>query len=398
MNSKLIFFLILGLDALILLFETSHLSISYNEALLLYGDKSLLQQLSYFFINIFGQNDIALRLGMILLHLGSVVLLYLISKKYLKSERNRLWLVLIFVLLPGVISAALVVNHAGVIIFGLLLYIYLSSKIIDERYIFLLLFVYALLDSGFSYLFLGLGVYYYFAKNRWMFLSNLGLYILSISLYNIKIHGSPSGHFLDILGLYSAIFTPIIFIYIFYVLYKRYLTHKIDKLWYISTTALIISLILSFRQRIDIEVFAPYLIVSLPLVAQSFSSSYRVRVKEFRKKYKFIFIISLMFLLFNAFVVFFNQELYRFIDNPKKHFAYDMHVAKELANYLKANDIRCVKTDYKMQLRLKFYGIDECNSIILKELSLDKIKTANVTISYSNQPVYRAYVTKINNR
>ena len=397
MNTKFIFFLILGLDALILLFETSHLSISYNEALLIYGDKSFLQQLSSFFINIFGQNDIGLRLAMILLHLSSVVLLYLISQRYLKSQRNRLWLLLIFVLLPGVISAALVVNHAGVIIFGLLLYIYLSVKL-DERYILALLFIYALLDPGFSYLFIALAIYYYVEKKRWIFLYNIGLYILSISIYNVKIHGSPSGHFLDILGLYSAIFTPIIFIYIFYVLYKRYLTHKIDKIWYISTTALIISLVLSFRQRVDIEVFAPYLIVSLPLAAQSFVSSYRVRVKEFRKKYKFIFVLSLLFLLFNAIVVFFNQELYRFIENPKKHFAYDMNVAKELADNLKARDIRCVKTDYKMQLRLKFYGISECDKIVLKELPLDDMKDANVTISYSNQPVYRAYVTKINNR
>jgi len=397
MNTKSIFFLILGLDALILLFETSHLSISYNEALLIYGDKSFLQQLSSFFINIFGQNDIGLRLAMILLHLSSVVLLYLISQRYLKSQRNRLWLLLIFVLLPGVISAALVVNHAGVIIFGLLLYIYLSAKL-DERYILALLFIYALLDPGFSYLFIALAIYYYVEKKRWVFLYNIGLYILSISIYNVKIHGSPSGHFLDILGLYSAIFTPIIFIYIFYVLYKRYLTHKIDKIWYISTTALIISLVLSFRQRVDIEVFAPYLIVSLPLAAQSFVSSYRVRVKEFRKKYKFIFILSLLFLLVNAVVVFFNQELYRFIENPKKHFAYEMNVAKELADNLKARNIRCVKTDYKMQLRLKFYGISECDKIVLKELPLDDVKAANVTISYSNQPIYRAYVTKINNR
>jgi len=397
MNTKSIFFLILGLDALILLFETSHLSISYNEALLIYGDKSFLQQLSSFFINIFGQNDIGLRLAMILLHLSSVVLLYLISQRYLRSQRNRLWLLLIFVLLPGVISAALVVNHAGVIIFGLLLYIYLSAKL-DERYILALLFIYALLDPGFSYLFIALAIYYYVEKKRWVFLYNIGLYILSISIYNVKIHGSPSGHFLDILGLYSAIFTPIIFIYIFYVLYKRYLTHKIDKIWYISTTALIISLVLSFRQRVDIEVFAPYLIVSLPLAAQSFVSSYRVRVKEFRKKYKFIFILSLLFLLVNAVVVFFNQELYRFIENPKKHFAYEMNVAKELADNLKARNIRCVKTDYKMQLRLKFYGISECDKIVLKELPLDDVKAANVTISYSNQPIYRAYVTKINNR
>jgi hypothetical protein len=397
MNTKLIFFLLLGLDALILLFETSHISISYNEALLLYGNKSFLQEFTNFFIRIFGANDIGLRLGMILLHLGSVVLLYLISKQYLQSERNRLWLVLVFMLLPGIISSALVVNHAGVIIFGLLLYIYMSS-VFKEKYTFFLLFVFAFLDPGFSYLFLALGVYALFEKRVWMFFYNVGLYLLSISIYNVKIHGAPSGYFLDVLGLYSAILTPIVFIYIFYVLYKRYLTNKTDKLWYIAATPLLISLLLSFRQRVEIEVFSPYLIVALPLAAQSFVSSYRVRVKEFRKKYKLVFILALLLLLLNSVVVFFNQELYRFLDNPKKHFAYNMHVAKELAEYLKSKNIVCVKTDYKMQLRLKFYGIKECDTTLLQEVEKSDHLPVDVTISYNSKPIYRATVTKINNK
>ncbi|SFV50757.1 FIG00761799: membrane protein [hydrothermal vent metagenome] len=397
MSSKIIFFLLLGLDALILLLETAHVSISYNEALLLYGNKSFLQEIIKFFIAIFGKNDIGLRFAMILFHLGSVVLLYNISKKYLKSSRNRLWLIFIFILLPGVISAALVVNHAGMLIFGLLLYIYLSDRFQDIYTAPLLLF-FALIDSGFSYLFLGLMIYYFFEKKRWQFLYNILLYLISASIYNIKIYGSPSGHFLDIMGVYSAIFTPIVFIYIFYVLYKRFLTKKIDKIWYISTTALLISLILSFRQRVDIEAFAPYLIISLPLAAQSFVSSYRVRVKEFRKKYKIIFVLSLLFLLLNAVIVFFNKELYRVLDNPKKHFAYNMHVAKELAIYLKRHNIDCVQTDSKMQLRLKFYGVAKCDNVTLDELSLKQGEDADVTIRYNNRVVYKANVTNINNK
>ena len=397
MSSKIIFFLLLGLDALILLLETSHVSISYNEALVLYGHSSFLQYITRIFIALFGQNDIGLRLAMILMHLGSVILLYQISKRYLKSERNRLWLVAIFMLLPGVISSAIVVNHAGVIIFSLLLYIYLDG-VLGEKYSAVILLFLALLDPGFSYLFIGLGIYYLVHKQRWMLGYTTLLYFLSINIYNVKIDGAPSGHFLDILGLYSAILTPIIFVYLFYVLYKRYLTNKIDKLWYISATTLLISLVLSFRQRVDIEVFAPYLIIALPLGAQSFVSSYRVRVKEFRKRYRFIFGISLIFLLLNATVVFFNQGLYRYIDNPKKHFAYDMHVAKELASMLKSRDIQCIKTDYKMQLRLKFYGIQECDNIRLQALPLKSRGVPDVTIRYSGRAVYKANVTNINNK
>jgi len=397
MNSKFIFFLLLGLDALILFIETSHISISYNEALLLYGNFSFLKQITNFFIAIFGSNDFGLRFAMILFHLMSVVLMYLISKRYLHSDRNRLWLVFIFILLPGVVSSALIVNHAGIIIFGLLLYIYLSD-IFELKYTNVLLFIYAIIDPGFAYLFVGLAIYYLYTKNKLMAFFNLFLYILVVNIYTIKIDGMPRGHFLDVLGIYSAIFTPIIFIYIFYVLYKRYLSDNIDKLWFLSTTALLISLVLSFRQRINIEVFAPYLIISLPLAAQTFISSYRVRLKEHRKNYRLLFIISVVLLLLNTLVVFFNKELYLVIENPKKHFAYDMDVAKKLSKVLKARNINCVKSDYKMQLRLKFYGIKECSIYTLKELPLSDNKANNVTISYRNKDIYKANVTKINNR
>ncbi|WP_457745158.1 hypothetical protein [Sulfurimonas sp.] len=397
MSSKFIFFLLLGLDALILFIETSHISISYNEALLLYGNFSFLQQITKFFIAIFGSNDLGLRFAMILFHLMSVVLMYLISKRYLHSERNRLWLVFIFILLPGVVSSALIVNHAGIIIFGLFLYIYLSD-IFSLKYTNILLFLYAIIDPGFAYLFIGLLIYYLYTKNRLMAFYNLFLYIVAVNIYSIEVNGIPRGHLLDVLGIYSAIFTPIIFIYIFYVLYKRYLSDNIDKLWFISTTALLISLVLSFRQRIDIEEFAPYLIISLPLAAQTFVSSYRMRLKEHRKNYRLLFIISVVLLLLNTLVVFFNKELYLVIENPKKHFAYDMDVAKELSKVLKERDIHCVKSDYKMQLRLRFYGIKECSLYTLKELPLASTKANNVTISYKNKDIYKANVTKINNR
>jgi len=96
------------------------------------------------------------------MHLLSAVLIYLISGRYLTSERNRLWLLLTFVLLPGVVSSALMVNHAGLIIFGVLLYLYLEEKC-SKLFINLLLFVYAFADAGFAYLFflfLGIPVWF----------------------------------------------------------------------------------------------------------------------------------------------------------------------------------------------------------------------------------------------
>lgn len=395
MTSKYMLFLILGIDALILFLQTSHISVSYEEASLLYGDFSFLQLLTLSSLSIFGENDFGLRFVMILFHLLSAVLMYLISKRYISVERNRLWLVLVFILLPGVVSSAIVVNGAGMVIFGLLLFIYLSEKL-PQYMLNILLFFYALINIGFAYLFLGLLIYYLFEKKKLLSVYMLGLYFLTSFLYGFNISGYPTGHFLDTIGVYSAIFTPIIFIYLFYSLYRRYLTSKIDMIWYISSTVLILSLVLSFRQRVPIEYFAPYLIIALPLAAESFISSYRVRLKMFRTRYKLAFVLSFIFLISNTLAVFFNKELYLLMDNPKKHFAYEMHIAKELSQKLKKMNVNCVLTDEKMQKRLKFYQIDKCsnNELVKYPLSYDSL--GNVTISYKNNLLYNANVTNLN--
>ncbi len=397
MRYRYILFLILLVDISILFFETSNLSISYEEASLYYGSLSFLQLLVHTSTSLFGQNDFGLRFVMICFHLLSVILIYLISIEYIPSIRNRLWLVIVFILLPGVVSSAIIVNSAGFIIFSLLLFIYLNKK--KNQYILnILLLLYSIIDVNFIYLFFALFIYYSVEekkKNSSFYM--IFLIILTAIIHKFDIYGIPKGHFLDVLGIYSAIFTPVIFIYIVYTLYRKYLTSKVDIIWYISSIVFLLSLILSFRQRVAVEYFAPYLIISLPLATQLFISSYRVRLKIFRKRYKFIFIISFIFLLFNTLTVFFNKDLYLFMDNPKKHFAYNMHIAKDLAFHLKEKGINCVSTDYKMQKRLKFYNINKCSENILIETSLKSKKVSNVTISYKGKVIYKAYVTNINN-
>ena len=397
MNFRYILFLILGLDALVLLFKTSELSISYAESLVLYGDTSFLQLIIQFSIYIFGNNDFALRLPMILFHLLSILLLYSISEKYIKQEKNRIILILIFIFLPGVISSAIVVNNAGVVIFGLLFFIYTYQKY-DYKYSYFLLIIFTLIDNSFSYLFFSLFLFAIYTRDYKFAVLNICLLLLSIYLFGININGSPSGHFLDTIGVYSAIFTPIIFIYMFYVLYRRMLIKNIDIIWFISSSVLMLSLLLSFRQRIYVEDFAPYLIISLPLIAQTFYSSYRVRLRIFRTNYRAVFILTLLFLFINAFVVLFNKELYRFLDNPKKHFVYNMHIAKELALELQNKDIACISTNKKMSNRLYFYGIKHCKKYQLNELTINTPLVSSVTVSYKNQIVYRANVTNINNK
>ena len=76
------------------------------------------------------------------------------------------------------------------------------------------------------------------------------LYVFSIYIYGFNAHGTPTGHFLDIIGVYSAILTPVIFIYLIYVLYRRAISKEIDEIWYISGIAILLSFTsISFDQK-----------------------------------------------------------------------------------------------------------------------------------------------------
>ena len=100
MRERVFFLALLGINFLILVLQIKGLSIGYHEAQILYGELSPLHLLLSTSIHFFGDNDYALRVPMIALHLFSVVLLYGISKHYMSRPSDRLWVVLIYVLLP----------------------------------------------------------------------------------------------------------------------------------------------------------------------------------------------------------------------------------------------------------------------------------------------------------
>src|SRR3989338_8517488 len=214
MRERVFFLALLGINFLILVLQIKGLSIGYHEAKILYGDFSVLQLFITSSLHIFGQNDYALRIPMIVLHLLSVFLLYGISKHYVSRANDRLWIVLIYILLPGVTSAGLVVDNAGLIITSLFLFLYMYLNY--GRYALILLPLLVILD-----LFFALALYGTYRKEYIYTLSGSIFLVLSLWLYGIHIGGSPESRFLDALGVYSAIFSPIVFLYLFYVLYRR---------------------------------------------------------------------------------------------------------------------------------------------------------------------------------
>jgi hypothetical protein len=393
MREKAFLFALLGINFLVLVLQIKGLSIGYHEAQILYGDLSPLQLLISSSLNMFGQNDYALRIPMILLHLLSVVLLFEISKHYVPRLNDRLWIVLIYMLLPGVTSASLVVDNAGLMIASLFLFLYVHLNY--GRYALFLAPLLIVVDPSFAYLFFALTFYGIYKKEYLYSVVGSTFLVASIYFFGIHIGGSPESRFLDALGVYAAIFSPIVFLYLFYVLYRRMMAKDWDLIWMISMSAFLISLLLSFRQKVEIQSFAPFLLIALPLAAQTFLHTYRIRLREFRRRYQILFYSAFVLLIINVFAVFFNHYFYHFLKDPKRHFSYPMHIVKELSSVLHAEKIGCIDArDKKLQLRLRFYGITHCENFRLEDVA--STKSTKVTISYINTPVYKTYVTKVN--
>ena len=391
MRERIILFLILGFDALVLLYEVSTLSIASHEADILFHSNSFVHYLTQFSITVFGQNDYALRVPMIIIHLMSVLLLYQVSKPYVRRNSDRLWLVFLYILLPGVMSAALIVNSAGILIFILFLLLYLFQK--ESRIIPFVLVLLLAVDEAFGLLYFALFVYAFNKNNKFYMAFTATLFFISYYLYGFDTMGKPSGHFLDTLGLYATIFSPVVFVFLIYVLYRKMISKEYDITLYVGGVVFVVSLLLSFRQRIYIEDFAPYLMLLLPLAAQTFFSSYRVRLRAFRGRYRVLLAVGFAILAIHFFLMLFNKGIYLFLENPHKHFAYKTHIVKELAANLKRENIDCVSAESdKLQDRLKFYGIDECSERVLYEVPLDI--NSDVTISYVGRIVAAYNVTK----
>jgi len=391
MRERIIFLLLLGFDALILLYSVSTLSITAHEAdVYLYGS-SFVHYLSHASTYLFGQNDFALRLPMIVFHLLSVLLLYRVSKPYVKRNSDRLWLVFVYMLLPGVMSAALLVNSAGVMIFSLFLLLYLHQK--NLPFIPFLLVFYLFIDGAYSLLYFALFFYAWHKNSRFYMVLTVVLFWVSYLIYGFDTMGKPSGHFLDTLGLYATIFSPVVFVFIVYVLYRSIVSKKEDIALYIGGGVFIASLLLSFRQQIHIESFAPYLMLLLPLAAQTFFSSYRVRLREFRGRYRMLLAVGFALLSVHFFLLLFNQGVYLFLENPKDHFAYKAHIAKELAMKLHEKEIDCIFiSNRNLQNRLEFYGVKRCKNQILEEVLVNE--KADVTVRYMGKVAAAYNVTK----
>lgn len=382
-SETFLLFIICLIDFCFLSYAISTISISYYEADAFYNSSKISAVLARLSVGIFGQNDYALRLSFVICHIFSVALLYKVSKQILKRKFDRVVSVIAFILLPATMASAILVNDAGVIIALALLNIYLY-QLRKITVFYALLCVLPFVSGAFLVYFLAIfifGVYRRDAKMAWVAAL---LFALCFYLYGFDSGGKPRGHLLDTVSIFAAAFSPFIFVYFVYAMYRIWIKETKNLLWFVCITAFLFCIVLSIRQRLELENYLPFCVISVPILVRVFFSSYRVRLPMFRRDYKILVSFVAVSLLAGFLFVLFNEMLYAALKDPTKHFVYRYHVAKELAKELKNESVEKIFTDdKKLALRLKFYGIDTSSGADLRLANLD------LKDNYGNIAVYK---------
>ena len=388
------FYISLLTIVVILLFKADNsLSISYKEALNVFVNNSVLSIISKLSISIFGQNDIALRLPFIVFYASSVLLMYKLTENYFRYEKDRFIAICIFMILPGVISASLLVNSAIMVIFFTLLYLYMYQKNAKHSYLLLVFFLFV--DNSFAILYLALFFYSFKNQDKKLMYFSMIFFILSMYVYGFSTDGKPRGFLVDTFAIYATVFSPLLFIYFIYSLYRAGIKDERTITWYISMTAMVLSIVFSFRQRVFIEDFGPYVVISLPFMLKTFFHAYRVRLKEFRQTHNIIAVLIVSMLVINVFLTFINKPLYLVLGNPTKHFVYQYHFAKELADELKKRDINEITClDEEITLRLKFYNITNGEKYFMSRTPYYNYDE-KIVIEYYKKELFTVYIKKI---
>lgn len=306
---------------------------------------------------------LGLRLFFVLLGLITVILYYELSRRYFSKLEDAYLATILFMFLPGTLTATTLVNVAILVLPLVLFFVLMYEKGNLWSLPFVMLALFFIHEASIIF-FVALLLYAVVHKDKKLAIFSaafLGAFIYLLK--GIEIGGRPEGHFVEIFGLYASIFSPLLFLYFFYAMYRILLREKKTLLWYISFTALAFSLLLSIRQRVLITDFAPYVMIAIILMVDVFNHSVRVRLPEFQKRYKRGFYVVILFLGLSASVIIFHKLSYELLGNTDKHFAKRIYEPYILAKELKTKEFPCYQGDKGSErYQLRYYDILSCSS------------------------------------
>jgi hypothetical protein len=347
--------------AIAILYLATTLPIGPNEALVYYATEDrVLEALTHFAKGWF-ENGLDFRFPFVLFGLLNVPLFYLMSKEYFSEDSTRFLATMIFALLPGIITSAVLVNIAVLVITLVLLFLifYKKKQVYAEVIVMILLL---LIHDASIIFFISMAIFSAFKRDRLLFAFSIILMVISLFYFNkLDVGGLPSGKFMELFGLYMALFSPLVFIYFFYALYRIWLRERKDVLWYISFTAFALSILLSLRQQVIMTDFAPYVVVSVVLMILIYYRTVEVRLPQFQKIYKLGFYIVMFSLVITTFLIVFHKLFFSLIDDKSKHFTYPFYEPYWQIQELHEIGQNCYTvSNQKKQYQLKYYGIESC--------------------------------------
>jgi len=336
------------------------------------------------FKNFFSSDNSSFRLLPIFFSILSIIIYYKISQFYFKKKKDLYFNVLIFSLIPGFIISSVIINKSIILIFLTFLFIYFYFT--NKKIAYFLLFLYSFVDYAFINLYFALIFYAIYKKDTKFLIYVLFLLAINANFFNYDIGGKPRGYFLDVMGTYFLIFSPLVFVYFLYTLYKGIFFKK-DIIYFISAFTFLLSIILSFRQHIRIDDYAPFSLIYIIYMVKIFLNSYRVRLPRFRKGYKIIFIVLFSSLIIFDLAIFFNKY------TPLYKLGGSFYFIKPLVKYLKKNKIDKINCNNQYLCKaLLFYGIKNGNDYVIRY----NRKRSEVSIFHKDKLIKKIDVSKLN--
>lgn len=336
--------------------------LSPHEAKLLYVSHNAASVLMHWSSRII-PGFIGLRIFFVFFGFLSIWFFYELGRRHFEKREDAYLATFIFMLLPGIITASTLANIGIVVLPLVLLFVllYKERKMLYLPFIMLALFF---IHEASILFFVAVLLYGIIHKDKKLTIAASAFLLAFVYLTKgITIGGRPSGHFAEIFGLYATVFSPLLFLYFFYTMYRILLRGKRNLLWYISFIAFAFSLLLSIRQRIYLTDFAPYVLGAIILMLDQYNLSVRVRLPQFQTWYRRGFYLVIGSLVLSAFVILFNKVSYDISSSPEKHFAKRIYQPYYLANTLKSRGIECYDTENERErYQLRYYGITSCEN------------------------------------
>lgn len=359
--SRIQFYAFYAVYAVAIIYLAITLPIGSHEAVIFYTDDGILKELSHFAKGWF-DNGLDFRFPFVVFGLLNIPLFFLMSKQYFSKVEDSYFATIIFALLPGIITSAVLVNIAVLVITLVMLFlIFYAQKLVFFQVIVAILLLY-IHDASIIF-FISLAIFAAFKRDQLLFSIASFLIAISFLYFNkLQVGGHPSGEFLQLFALYAALFSPLLFLYFFYALYRIWLREKKEILWYIAFSSFSLSILLSLRQKVIMTDFAPYVIVAVVLMVVTYQRSINVRLPEFQKNYRLGFRIIFASLVLSSLLIVLQKPLYFFYPDKRKHFTYPFYEPYWQMLELREIGQECYTvTHSKVQFQLKYHGIEACH-------------------------------------